>query len=154
MTTPLHFLHLEDDELDAEVVQRMLRAGHLNCVVTYAKTHREFEEALKKKKFDLIMSDYSLPTFDGRTALDLARQQYPETPFIFLSGTIGEERAVESLKLGATDYVLKDRLARLVPAIRRALVEADAQHNRRQAEQRNQDQAALLDKARDAICLN
>ena len=154
MTTPLHFLHLEDDELDAELVQRMLKAGNLNCVITYAKTHREFEAALKKDKFDLIMSDYSLPAYDGRTALELARQQYPETPFIFLSGTIGEERAVDSLKLGATDYVLKDRLARLVPAIRRALVEADVQQKRRQAEQRIHDQAALLDKARDAICLN
>lgn len=154
MTTPLHFLHLEDDELDAELVQRMLKAGNLDCVVTCARNHHEFESALKKEKFDLIMSDYSIPAFNGCSALELARQQHPETPFIFLSGTIGEERAVESLKQGATDYVLKDRLARLVPAIRRALVEADALRERRRAEERIHYQAALLDKARDAICLN
>jgi two-component system, cell cycle sensor histidine kinase and response regulator CckA len=151
---PLHILHLEDSAFDAELVERMLKDGNLNCDITCAKTQSDFKAALERGLFDLIMSDYSLPSFDGLAALELAHKKCPEVPFIFVSGTIGEERAVETLKQGATDYITKDRLTRLVPAIRRAMIEAEASKRRQQAEEQVREQAALLDGAQDAICLN
>ncbi|MDB6111895.1 MAG: sensor hybrid histidine kinase [Pedosphaera sp.] len=151
---PLQLLHLEDDPLDAEMLERILKAENLDCALTRVKTQPEFEAALEQGRFELIVSDYSLPTFDGLSALKLARKKCPEIPFIFVSGTIGEERAIESLKQGATDYVIKDRPSRLVPAIRRALAEAEDARQRQQAEEQVRAQAALLDCAQDAICLN
>src|SRR5207245_11738531 len=94
-----------------------------------------FRAALEQKVCDLILSDYSVPGYDGPSALALAREQCPDIPFLFVSGRIGDEVAVECLKAGATDYVLKDRLARLVPAIRRALNEAEEYACRREVEE-------------------
>jgi two-component system cell cycle sensor histidine kinase/response regulator CckA len=150
----LQILHLEDNSDDAVFLEVLLRKERLDCVITPAETQSEFHAALAKGPFDLIISDYSLPSFDGLSALQYAKKKYPDTPFIFVSGTIGEERAIESLKQGATDYVIKDRLSRLVPAIKRAMVEAAASKRRKQAEEQIREQAALLDKAQDAICLN
>ncbi|EEF57525.1 multi-sensor hybrid histidine kinase [Pedosphaera parvula Ellin514] len=127
---------------------------NFECAITHVKTQREFEAALKTGRFELILSDYSLPAFDGLSALALVRKECPETPFIFVSGTVGEEQAVESLKLGATDYVIKDRPGRLVPAIRRALDEVAAAKKRQQAGELLREQARLLDQAQDAICLH
>ncbi|MDB6017243.1 MAG: sensor hybrid histidine kinase [Pedosphaera sp.] len=151
---PLQILHLEDSAPDAELLERNLKRGSLDCFITCVKTRSDFEAALEKRGFDLILSDYSLPAFDGLSALQLTRVKCPEIPFIFVSGTIGEDKAVESLKQGATDYVTKDRLSRLVPAIQRALLEAKASKERLLAEEQIREQAALLDQARDAICLN
>jgi diguanylate cyclase (GGDEF)-like protein/PAS domain S-box-containing protein len=99
------------------------------------ETKTDFISALNRDSFDLILSDYVLPSFDGSAALKIAKEIRPEVPFIFVSGAIGEENAIESLKRGATDYVLKERLSRLAPAINRAIIEAEEQAKRRQAEE-------------------
>jgi len=96
---------------------------------------REFVSALERGGIDLILSDYTLPGFDGSSALEIAREKVPDVPFIFVSGTLGEEAAIDGLRDGATDYVLKHRLSRLAPAARRALGEADERRKRRQAEE-------------------
>jgi PAS domain S-box-containing protein len=132
MKSPRRLLLLEDAPDDAELLRRHLSAEWPACQIVPAHNRSGFEEALKHGPYDLILSDYALPGFGGLGALGLARQFCPEVPFIFVSGAIGDEVAVESLKAGATDYVLKDRLIRLVPAIRRALQEAEERALRKQ----------------------
>ncbi len=130
----LHVLLIEDSESDAELTKwRLKSAGYVcevRCVVTEADMRRE----LAAQKPDLILSDFSLPQFDGMTALAIARAEVPDVPFIFLSGTIGEERAIEALKCGAIDYVLKSNPMRLGPAIKRALAEAELRRTSQVAE--------------------
>lgn len=126
---------MEDSSADAELIDRLLKAAGLDCDVLRVETRSEFEAALKSQEFDLILSDYKLPGFDGHAALALSRSLRPKVPFLFVSGTIGEERAVESLKEGATDFVLKDSFARLAPAVLRALEEARERSARRRAEE-------------------
>jgi len=121
----LRVLHLEDNENDQVLVREMLRADELSCDTRAVKTRDEFEVELKKSGYDLIISDFSLPSYDGLKALETARKLSPRTPFIFFSGTIGEEVAVETLKNGAADYVLKQRPKRLIAAIRNALRSAE-----------------------------
>ncbi|HVW20602.1 MAG TPA: response regulator [Opitutaceae bacterium] len=116
----MHTLHLEDSPEDGELVHALLRSEWPECQITRVESREQFEAAIGSVRFDLILSDNSLPGFDGRAALDEAIQVCPDTPFIFLSGTLGEERAIEALRQGAADYVVKDRPARLVPAIRQA----------------------------------
>jgi PAS domain S-box-containing protein len=123
MEPSLKFIHLEDDRNDAELVKTTLAAAGIECEIVLAVDRDQFVAALEGGCFDLIISDYSLPSFDGMTALALTREKDPDIPFIFLSGQMGEERAIDSLKTGATDYVLKTRLSRLAPAVRRALEE-------------------------------
>src|SRR5439155_24710298 len=125
MKTPLRLLHLEDNRDDAELIRRLLAREWPRCEVTRVDKAVDFAAALKRDGFDLILADYRLPCFDGLSALAQARKLCPEIPFVFLSGAIGDDDAVETLKAGATDYVLKDRPARLAPAIRRALKEAE-----------------------------
>jgi len=151
MNSPLKILHLEDNESDAELIELRLKAEQIACSITLVATREHFQEALETQSFDLILSDYSLPAFDGLSALKMARQQTPDTPYMFVSGTMGEEAAVESLKSGAADYVLKDRLARLAAAIRRAVREAEERARHTHALERIREQAALLDEAQDAI---
>lgn len=148
---PIRVLHLEDTEADHVLVREMLAAEGLRCEFQLARNRTEFEAAVQRGKFDLIISDFSLPSYDGTRALALAEQWQKHIPFIFFSGTIGEETAVESLKTGATDYVVKQRPRRLVAAVRRALQEAEERTRRELAEQKIREQAALLDKAQDAI---
>ena len=124
MSRSLHILHVEDDTADAELTQDALETEGVACYVTRVETESNFLIALHKGGFDLILADYALPSFDGLSALRIARQQQPDLPFIFVSGTMGEEVAIEALKIGATDYVLKTRLSRLVPSVHRALREA------------------------------
>ena len=131
---PVRVLHLEDNENDHLLVAEMLREDGLRCEFALAKTRDEFAQALKRGLYDLIISDFSLPSYDGASALALAREVCPETPFVFFSGTIGEEAAVEGLKRGAVDYVLKQRPTRLAPAIRQALRSAFEHAQRRRAE--------------------
>ena len=147
----LRILHLEDDPADAELIRVKLKAMDIACAIERVETKADFLARLEQQCFDLIISDYTLPGFDGRSALKIARQKCPEVPFIFVSGTIGEEVAVDSLKQGATDYVLKDRLSRLVASVQRAMREAQERSERRQAEMKVREQAALLDQATDAI---
>jgi diguanylate cyclase (GGDEF)-like protein/PAS domain S-box-containing protein len=130
----LRILHLEDNAADAALVEALLRSARFDLEVERVMTREQFEEALRQATFDLILSDYSLPGFDGQSALELARSLRPDVPFLFVSGTIGEDRAVESLKGGAVDFVLKDNFGRLAPAVRRALDESRERSARRRAE--------------------
>ena len=132
MKFPLHILHLEDDPNDAALVQSTLAADGIPCAITCVQSRDDFVAALEHGGIDLILSDFTLPAFDGLSALKIAHAGWPDLPVIMVSGTLGEERAVDSLKTGATDYVLKTHLSRLVPAVRRAMqeVETRAEHKR------------------------
>jgi len=123
MSKPLHILHLEDNPADAELVQILLEK-EMPCRITCVKTHRDFVTVLDTDPADVILSDFSMPQFDGLSALETVRLRRCTAPFIFVSGTIGEEMAVDALKQGATDYVLKDRLTRLPNCVQRAVRES------------------------------
>ncbi len=133
---PLCILHLEDSPTDRELVQELFAADGLACQFKSVETRVAFEAALERGDFDVILSDYSLPGFDGMTALALAQQRRPQVPFVFISGVMGEERAIESLKNGATDYVIKQRIERLIPSVRRALREVVERQQLRETETR------------------
>lgn len=148
----LNLLLLEDNPLDAELVLGQLADAGLNCRATCVHTRADFRAALARGGLDLILSDYSLPGFDGAEALVTARSVCPDVPFIFVSGAIGEEAAIETLTGGATDYVLKHRLERLVPAVRRAVREAADRAERRRLEnelRRRADELAEADRRKD-----
>src|SRR5688572_26437484 len=131
----LRILLVEDSELDAELCEQELRHAGLRFEAQRVCTRDTLECSLAECPPDVILCDFSMPTdLDGMTALDIARERIPDIPFVFVSGTIGEERAVEAMKAGATDYVLKDRLQRLAPVVRRALREAEARHAKADAE--------------------
>jgi DNA-binding response OmpR family regulator len=129
----LRILSLEDDPNDTELIQAALEAEGLACKMIRVDTQAAFRAYLEKGEIDLILADYTLPSFDGLSALRLAMSTLPEVPFIFVSGTLGEEVAIEALQIGATDYVLKTRLSRLAPSVLRALREASGRAERRQA---------------------
>ena len=131
---PLRILHLEDDARDGELVKSLLRAEGVAADIHRVDSEKDFRLALTNDRFDLIISDFTLPAFDGKSALVVARELAPDTPFIFVSGTMGEDAAITSLRNGATDYVLKHRIERFVPAIRRALQEVEDRSIRQQAE--------------------
>ena len=134
MNSPLRVLHLEDDVRDTELVQATLEGEGIQSELTRVEREQDFLAALKRGDVDLILADYTLPSFDGLSALRIAQQRAPEVPLIFVSGTLGEDVAIEALKTGATDYVLKTRLARLGPAVSRALREAREKADRARAE--------------------
>jgi DNA-binding NtrC family response regulator len=116
----LKILHLEDSPADALLVEEMLRADHVDCEIVVVAEPAEFERELAKGDVDVVISDYSLPRYCGTDALKRTRSG-TGTPFIFVSGSIGEERAVEAVRMGATDYVMKEHLRRLGLAVRRAV---------------------------------
>src|ERR1700709_1920908 len=130
----LVLLHLEDSELDHELTLAHLARGGLNAEVRRIDSEAEFLDALEEREWDAVISDYNLPGFSGLVALDLLKASGLDVPFILVSGEIGEETAVEAMRNGASDYLLKNNLARLVPALlpaveatetRRARFEAD-----------------------------
>ncbi len=121
----LRILNLEDDPLDSELASELLNSEGLTVSIDRVDTLAGFKEALERGSYALILSDYAVPGMDSMDALRLARRIRPEVPFIFLSGTLGEEQALETIKAGASDYVLKQRIARLAPAVRRAIQEAE-----------------------------
>jgi len=132
----LRILHLEDSPSDSELAREHLAAEGIPCVVRRVETEGDYRSALQAGGVDLILADYQLPGFDGLAAFALARQCCPEIPFIMLTGKLGEEYAIDTLKLGVTDYVLKQSLAsRLAPAVRRALAEQRERAQRREAEE-------------------
>ena len=162
MTKSLRILHLEDDPMDAELVQMTLSAEGVDCEVQVVARREEFGVALERGGIDVVLADFALPTFDGMSALAMVRERYPDLPFVFVSGKLGEEAAIESLKSGATDYVLKNRLSRLVPAVKRALNESEDRAKQRRTEQaleraygeiekRAEDYRNLFNSIRDAI---
>jgi two-component system cell cycle sensor histidine kinase/response regulator CckA len=130
----LNILHLEDDPNDAALVQSTLKAGGIACSTTCVKNSADFVAALERGDIDLVLTDYSLPSFDGLSALKIVQEERPGLPVILVSGTLGEEQAIDSLKSGATDYVLKEGLVRLVPAIQRAMHDVEERIERRRLE--------------------
>jgi PAS domain S-box-containing protein len=130
----LRVLIVEDVSVDSDLAIHQLARGGIRCVHIRADSEPSFRTALTRFRPHIILSDFSLPAFDGLTALEIATSEAPDVPFIFLSGTIGEERAIEALRKGAVDYVLKTNPARLVPAVRRALREVSERARRRIAE--------------------
>jgi PAS domain S-box-containing protein len=131
----LSVLLLEDSVPDAGLIEARLADGGLAFEMERVVSREQFTSVLEKGTWDIILSDYNVPSFEGTEALTIARVACPDTPFVFVSGALGEERAIELLKLGATDYVLKDKLERLVPSIERALREARGKAERRAAEE-------------------
>ena len=134
MISPLRILLLEDDTRDAELIQELLEADFV-CDVNRVQTRAEFVAGLEDAGINLILADYKLPSFDGLSALKLALHARADLPFIFVSGSLGEEVAIETLKIGATDYVVKSRLSRLVPSVHRALREARERAERKKVEE-------------------
>ena len=135
MRHPLRIVSVEDDPKDTGLIQDLFETEGIVCEIARVDTQTSLLDLLKQGGVDLILADYSLPSFDGISALKLAIQICPDVPFIFVSGTLGEEVAIEALKLGATDYVLKTSLSRLVPSVQRALREAIQKTERKRAEE-------------------
>jgi PAS domain S-box-containing protein len=134
MPTPIRILHVEDEPFDTEMLHSTLTRDGLACEISRVETREELVAALEQQDPDIILSDFSLPQFDGYAALALRQEACPEIPFIIISGTLGEEAAIEAFARGATDYVLKSRLERLSPSVHRALREARERAERRKAE--------------------
>lgn len=150
--TQLQLVAVEDSVTDAEIVARHLANAGLKCHIHRVQTEREFASALQEIQPDLILSDFSLPEFDGLRALEIASAHAPHVPFIFVSGTIGEERAVEALRNGATDYVLKSNLSRLASAVECALHEASLREIQRRADQlREQEIESVTDESHSEL---
>jgi diguanylate cyclase (GGDEF)-like protein len=136
--TPLHVLIVEDSEADSELLLRALRRAGYYPVCERVETADAMSTALDGQDWDIVISDFTMPRFNGMEALRLVQQLKPDIPFIIVSGTIGEDRAVAAMKAGAHDYIMKGNLARLVPAIERELKEAAVRHEYRRAQERIQ----------------
>ncbi|MFA6310149.1 MAG: PAS domain S-box protein [Sterolibacterium sp.] len=134
MPGELRILHLEDEAADAELTEHALRRAGMAFSLRRVDSRATFIAALQEFNPDLILADYRLPAFDGLEALAIVVERAPEVPFIFVSGAMGEELAIDTLRQGAADYVLKGRLNKLVPAVNRALLDAEERRRRRQAE--------------------
>jgi two-component system cell cycle sensor histidine kinase/response regulator CckA len=147
----VRILHLEDNITDRVLIHNWLTGQGIQTEFTSVCNQADFRAALQEKTFDIILSDKGLPGFDGLEALQIANKEYPLIPFVFVTGSIGEEAAIETMRAGATDYVLKDRLSRLVPAIERAIRESKQLSKARESEEKVREQATVLDKAQDAI---
>jgi PAS domain S-box-containing protein len=147
MLQPLRVLSIEDEPKDADLIKNLLETEGIVCDITRVENQADFLTSLKQGGIDLILADYSLPSFDGISALKLAMKGCPDVPFIFVSGTLGEEVAVEALKIGATDYVLKTSLSRLAPSVERALREGTQKAERKRAEEALRKSEAYLTEA-------
>src|SRR5216684_32320 len=147
MTEPLRILVAEDSETDAELVQRELKRGGLDFQSRRVQTEPDFRRGLDEFQPHLVISDFSMPQFSGPKALAIARESRADIPFIFISGTIGENVAVDMMKAGADDYVMKNNLTRLLPALERELREAEVRRARRLAEERLKESEAGLHRA-------
>ena len=133
-SAPIQLLMIEDNETDALLETRELQRSGINLAVTRVDSEQDLRAALGKQPWDLILCDFTLPGFGGADALRISKELTPETPFIFVSGTIGEEAVAEAMRSGAQDYVMKDRLKRLAPAVARELREAAARREARLTE--------------------
>ncbi len=157
MTKRLRILHLEDQPDYSDLVRDVLAREGIEADVILATNWADFEAALANESFDLILADYLLPSCNGIQALELAQERCPQVPFLMVSGTIGEQAAIESLKVGATDYVLKQTPERLVPAVRRAVQEAKERARRQEIEtelvRREKYFRALTENSLDALTI-
>jgi signal transduction histidine kinase len=135
MDKKIKILHLEDSLKDSELIQSMIESGGIVHDYFLADNEKDYINILEKENIDLILSDYSLPGFNGKVALRIAKEYYPHIPIIFVSGTIGEDAAINTMLNGAADYVLKNKLERLVPAIKRALHEYELEKLHKQGEE-------------------
>jgi PAS domain S-box-containing protein len=150
----LRVLILEDNPADAELVEHELRRAKIAFISRLIEGKNEFSRALKDFRPQVILSDFKLPKFDGLTALNMARQQAPDTPLIFVSGSIGEEKAIEMLAQGASDYIFKDNLARLGPAVKRVVEETRLKLEKKKTDgelSRHVDELRLLAEASDSF---
>ena len=151
----MKILHLEDNLRDAETVRAMLTEEFPSCHVTLAVSRGEFLAALVDSPGpDIVLCDFALPGFDGLRALEMVREHRPDSPLIFLSGSIGEERAITALRAGAYDYVLKDNLARLPVAVRHALGDFAQRRRHREDELRLQELVGVIERAGEAIVVS
>ncbi len=151
MNAPLRILHLEDDPVTSELVSGLLRRDGLAVDMDRVDTLADFGSRLSSGSHALILSDFSIPGMNALEALHLAHERRPNLPYVFFSGTLGEEAAIEALKQGATDYVLKDRPGRLVPAVRRALREREERSRQAEAEHAGRLLAAIVSSSENAI---
>lgn len=140
----MRILHIEDSPLDTALVEATLQSAGLACQIVHVDTREALVTALHEGGFDVVLSDFTMPGFDGLSALRLVRARDPLVPFIFVSGTIGEDLATETLRAGATDYVLKTRLTRLEACVRRALAEAEERRQHQAAQRRLAEQTEVL----------
>jgi two-component sensor histidine kinase len=131
----LRILLLEDSALDAELVTEALASADLTITIERVDSAADFTRAVQAERWDIILADYRLPAFDGLSALEIVQDRTPDTPFVFVSGALGEEVAIEALKRGATDYVLKERLDRLPGTVLRALAEAGERQEKLHAQE-------------------
>ena len=148
MSSLIRIIHLEDSNNDGELIRERLSDEGVVCEIVRVETRDDFISAVEHGGFDLVLADYKLPTFDGLSALAICKEKCPDIPFLFVSGQIGEDRAIESLKSGATDYVLKDKLSRLAPAVKRALAEVKEKEERKKAEE---ERERLIVELREAL---
>jgi CheY-like chemotaxis protein len=144
MEDNLKILLIEDNQSDVELIQRELKKYRLNFTLELVETRLKYENALRNFTPDIILSDYSLPSFDGLTAFHIKQRLFQDIPFIMVSGTIGEERAVELIKNGITDYTLKDKLYTLYPKIVRGLKEAKESKEKRISDEKIRTQYEKL----------
>ncbi|GAA0891874.1 hypothetical protein GCM10009122_15530 [Fulvivirga kasyanovii] len=155
---PINILIIEDSEDDYELIKRRIRREGYNLNTMRVETAEEYEAALVDEDWDVVISDNSLPQFNARSALEITRKKYPFLPFIIVSGTIGEEAAVEAMRLGANDYLLKNDLARLTPAIEREIRDArtiKAKNAADRALKESQERYRLLaENIQDLVCLH
>jgi PAS domain S-box-containing protein len=155
MSQHIRILMVEDSANDAALIERELRRANLNCSIQRVHTENDLRQTLESMDPDVILGDYNLPGFDGIAALKIAQSVVPDTPYIFVSGSIGEERAVQTLREGATDYLLKDRLSRLPSAIIRAVDQGRERRLRRRAQEALQRMShqneLILNSAAEAI---
>jgi signal transduction histidine kinase len=147
MQPVLRILNLEDEPKDTELIRAKLEKDGITYEMTRVETEEDFVSAITQGGIDLVLADFKLPTFDGLSALTIAKEKCPDIPFIFVSGSIGEERAIESLKQGATDYVLKENLSRLPSSVRRAMKESEKKAERKQAEEEREKLQAQFNQA-------
>jgi PAS domain S-box-containing protein len=151
MSTSLRVLIVEDSEDDALLLERELQRGGYEIVSKRVETAKAMSAELKQREWDIVISDYVLPSFSGPKALNLLKEEGLDLPFIIISGKIGEDTAVEAMKAGAHDYIMKDKLTRLIPAIQRELEEARVRQARKQAEEALRQQAQIIDQIHDSV---
>src|SRR3954462_12621212 len=149
----MNVLFVEDSPDDVELALRSLKSDGIQPKWKRVDSEPDLRLALREGKLDAILSDFSMPGFDGLQALRIARQLTPEVPFIFVSGTIGEERAIEAIRAGATDYVLKNNMRRLGTAVKRALAEAADRQRIRHIEEERARLVEILEATSDFVAM-